>query len=402
MTAVNEVRGAIDAGTQPTLIVQGSSGSYFCRDRRGKIIGVFKPKSEEPYGEQNPKWAKWIHRTFLPCCFGRGCLIPNSGYLSEAGASIIDQALDLNVVPRTEVVQLSSPAFHYSFMQKRMSKRGHPPLKIGSFQLFVTGYHDAEAVFHNLTRQPLTDAAKLSFRHQFERLVILDYIIRNTDRGAQNWMIKFSSTSPAPTPPSTTPQAAAAAGEYPPADPASPSSEHGNEPPASATPFAGGGHAAAKVVAGGERVGSPAPDPISGVSIAAIDNGLAFPFKHPDNWRNYPFAWVSLSAAKVPFSDETATEFLPKLQDPDFVDVLVQRLRDIFHIDPRFSEELFQAQMSVLRGQIFNLVESLERRYTPAQMAEITPIVINQVEEHKGIRRWVFNFRKKAPLFKSW
>ena len=50
---------------------QGSSGSYFCRDRFGKIVGVFKPKNEEPYGNLNPKWAKWFQRKCLPCCFGR-------------------------------------------------------------------------------------------------------------------------------------------------------------------------------------------------------------------------------------------------------------------------------------------------------------------------------------------
>lgn len=30
-------------------------------------------------------------------------------------------------------------------------------------------------------------------RLQFERLVILDYIIRNTDRGNDNWLIKYTS-----------------------------------------------------------------------------------------------------------------------------------------------------------------------------------------------------------------
>lgn len=40
-------------------------------------IGVFKPKNEEPYGSLNPKWMKWIHRIFFPCCFGRSCLVPN-------------------------------------------------------------------------------------------------------------------------------------------------------------------------------------------------------------------------------------------------------------------------------------------------------------------------------------
>jgi Phosphatidylinositol 3- and 4-kinase len=31
------------------------------------------------------------------------------------------------------------------------------------------------------------------FQLQFERLVVLDYIIRNTDRGNDNWLIKYNS-----------------------------------------------------------------------------------------------------------------------------------------------------------------------------------------------------------------
>lgn len=68
-----------------------------------KVIGVFKPKNEEPYGQLNPKWTKWLQKLCCPCCFGRDCLVLNQGYLSEAGASLVDQKLELNIVPRTKV-----------------------------------------------------------------------------------------------------------------------------------------------------------------------------------------------------------------------------------------------------------------------------------------------------------
>lgn len=74
-------------------------------------MGVFKPKDEEPYGHLNPKWTKWLHRTCCPCMFGRSCLIPNLGYVSEAAASVVDRHLGLNIVPRTDIITLSSPAF---------------------------------------------------------------------------------------------------------------------------------------------------------------------------------------------------------------------------------------------------------------------------------------------------
>lgn len=50
-----------------------------------------------------------MHKICCPCCFGRSCLVPNQGYLSEAGASIVDERLGLNIVPKTKVSALSSP-----------------------------------------------------------------------------------------------------------------------------------------------------------------------------------------------------------------------------------------------------------------------------------------------------
>lgn len=82
-----------------------------------KIIGVFKPKNEEPYGQLNPKWTKWLQKLCCPCCFGRDCLVLNQGYLSEAGASLVDQKLELNIVPKTKVqTHELSPQFKYIYI----------------------------------------------------------------------------------------------------------------------------------------------------------------------------------------------------------------------------------------------------------------------------------------------
>ena len=119
---IREAERAIDSGILPQMIYQGSSGSYFVKDTKRvwtilntfnylnilspqDTIGVFKPKNEEPYGQLNPKWIKWLHKICCPCCFGRSCLIPNQGYMSEAGASLVDQKLELNIVPKTKVIQ---------------------------------------------------------------------------------------------------------------------------------------------------------------------------------------------------------------------------------------------------------------------------------------------------------
>lgn len=65
-------------------------------------------------------------------------------------------------------------------------------IKVGSFQMFVSGYKDAEYWLRHFEVEPLTGSAAKKFQSQFERLVVLDYIIRNTDRGNDNWLIRYN------------------------------------------------------------------------------------------------------------------------------------------------------------------------------------------------------------------
>lgn len=79
-------------------------------------------------------------------------------YISEAAASLLDERLSLNIVPRTQLVSLSSQvginhflgmirrftfrqAFFYDWLDRNAAKKGKPlPEKIGSMQLFMHGY----------------------------------------------------------------------------------------------------------------------------------------------------------------------------------------------------------------------------------------------------------------------
>lgn len=144
---VESIKQAIRQGVHPRLNKAGSSGSYFAKNPEGKTRGIFKPKSEEPYGSLNPKWSKWFHRNLLAPFFGfgRACLLPNFSYLSEAGASMLDTRLNLYIVPPTTLATLSSPAFFYDWIDRRAYKQKKKPLpgKIGSLQLFLDGYKDA-------------------------------------------------------------------------------------------------------------------------------------------------------------------------------------------------------------------------------------------------------------------
>ncbi|XP_033015888.1 phosphatidylinositol 4-kinase type 2-beta isoform X3 [Lacerta agilis] len=310
---------AIESGVFPERISQGSSGSYFVKDPKRKSIGVFKPKSEEPYGHLNPKWTKYFHKMCCPCCFGRGCLVPNQGYLSETGAYLVDSKLGLGVVPKTKVIWIVSETFNYSAIDraksrgkkyalekvpkvgKKFHRIGLPP-KVGSFQLFVEGYKEADFWLRKFETDPLPENTRKQFQSQFERLVVLDYIIRNTDRGNDNWLVRYEKQSDE------------------------------------------------RELSDKDIQWIDKKEPI--IKIAAIDNGLAFPFKHPDEWRAYPFHWAWLPQAKVPFSQETIDLILPRISDMNFVQDLCEDLYELFKTDKGFDKATFEKQMSVMRGQV--------------------------------------------------
>ncbi|XP_026103605.1 phosphatidylinositol 4-kinase type 2-alpha-like [Carassius auratus] len=363
---IRKAERAIEEGIYPERIYQGSSGSYFVKDSTGKTIGVFKPKNEEPYGQLNPKWTKWLQKLCCPCCFGRDCLVLNQGYLSEAGASLVDQKLDLNIVPRTKVVYLASETFNYSAIDRvksrgkrlalekvpkvgqRFHRIGLPP-KVGSFQLFVEGYKDADFWLRRFEAEPLPENTNRQLLLQFERLVVLDYIIRNTDRGNDNWLIKYDC-------------------------PMDTSSNRDSD----------------WVVV---------KDPI--IKLAAIDNGLAFPLKHPDSWRAYPFYWAWLPQAKVAFSQEIRELVLPKLSDPNFIKDLEEDLYELFKKDPGFDRGQFKKQISVMRGQILNLTQALMEGQTPLQLVQMPPVTVEtaRAPQRADSESYTQSFQSRRPFF---
>lgn len=57
--------------------------------------------------------------------------------------------------------------------------------------MFVRGYEDADVLLRKFEHEPMGEPESTEFQLKFERLVVLDYIIRNTDRGNDNWLIKY-------------------------------------------------------------------------------------------------------------------------------------------------------------------------------------------------------------------
>ncbi|KAJ6636240.1 Phosphatidylinositol 4-kinase type 2-beta [Pseudolycoriella hygida] len=339
---------AIESGIYPERIYQGSSGSYFVKNPSSKVIAVFKPKDEEPYGRLNPKWMKWMHKLCCPCCFGRSCLIPNQGYLSEAGASLVDQKLKLNVVPKTRVVRLVSETFNYPRIARQKAK----------LKKTIKEHYPA-ARFNRMSLPPKKGS-----------LVVLDYIIRNTDRGNDNWLIKYDQPKIVNVSTNKTRQQV---------EDDEGIQSYSNKSSDSAISL----HSERETIDQAGTSNSVIPNgfekdwnviEMPTIEIAAIDNGLAFPFKHPDSWRAYPYHWAWLSQAKVPFSKEIKDQILPLLSDMNFVEELCMELYELFKQDKGFDKGLFERQMSVMRGQILNLTQALKDSKSPVQLVQMPAI----------------------------
>lgn len=106
---------------------------------------------------------------------------------------MVDQKLGLGIVPKTKIVKLVSTTFNYPNIDRQKAKikktikeripaarfnRMTLPPKVGSFQLYVDGYKDADFYVRRFEQEPLAPQVAEMFQYEFEKLVVLDYIIR--------------------------------------------------------------------------------------------------------------------------------------------------------------------------------------------------------------------------------
>ncbi|KAJ7096330.1 phosphatidylinositol 3 and 4-kinase-domain-containing protein [Mycena epipterygia] len=403
-------QGAIDDGIHPKMITKGSSGSYFARAKNetGRVhtVAVFKPKDEEPYGRLNPKTTKWIHRQFrwiIP--FGRACLIPNLSYISEAAASLLDGRLQLNIVPPTQLVSLSSPAFFYDWLDRNAAKKGKPlPDKIGSMQFFLSGFQDAseflrkypwpgraiadtfddsshrqggvskrllgalkivcgrtgemeedlydeadyedERVLFDATEagenRPFywSQALQQSFREELEKLTKQpDYLMLNTDRGADNYMIKWCDADHDKSLVDVAPSRSAKLQM-----PSMTELRKPDGPPQiHFSPSIGPSTSTGSLSENYTR----RPH----IHIAAIDNSLSFPHEHPKGWRKYTYVYLPVS--------KTRNHFLPLLTSKEWWEETTFELLKLFSVDPDFHPKMFGV------SQAWNIVQSLQHNVCP-------------------------------------
>uniref|UniRef100_A0A915Q544 Phosphatidylinositol 4-kinase type 2 n=1 Tax=Setaria digitata TaxID=48799 RepID=A0A915Q544_9BILA len=273
-------------------------------------------------------------------------------------------------------------------------------VRIGSFQLFVHGYQDAsywlrQWELHQEISPPPTTMKR--FQNLFERMVVLDYIIRNTDRGNDNWLIKYE---PVATVPAVLQDLSAVedallivgidakknAQAVVHKDTCQKNVDEENDREQVLTDALN----CDVDIGNWDAIDEPKID------VAAIDNGLAFPIKHPDEWRTYPYRWAWLPMAKNPFSEEIVNLVLPQLDNIDFVRELCNDLKKLFQKDPGFDKKMFELQLGVLRGQIFNLREALRLRKSPQQLVQMQPQLMVEVKPKKKQRLHTISFERQS------
>lgn len=138
------------------------------------------------------------------------------------------------------------------------------------------------------------------------------------------------------------------------------------------------------------------------ILIAAIDNGLAFPFKHPDEWRTYPFHWAWLPQSKIPFSEEIKSLVIPLLSDLNFVQhELCDPIQDLFLRDRRSNPRVVERQMSVMRGQIVNLVQAMKDGKSPFQLVQMPGVIVERPHDNPNVepRQFRRKFSDRYPIF---
>jgi len=153
----------------PEICEEGSNGTYFLKDRNGKMIGVFKPQDEEGNSIHNPKR--------LPDSFRDRGILEGEGAQREIAAYLLDKHNNFAGVPRTTMVKISHPIFGRNI-------EGIPIEKIGSLQEYIQNDGASWDIGFNVF--PI---------HEVQKIAVLDLRIFNNDRHGGNILLTKNGSS---------------------------------------------------------------------------------------------------------------------------------------------------------------------------------------------------------------
>lgn len=187
-TLMPAIREGLARGVPLMPIKNGTSGSYFARDKFRNPLAIFKPVDEEAFAPFNPKNLVGVTGSEGI----RNGLKAGEGALREVAASLLDSN-GIHGVPATELVVLSDQKLarkveplHFSNFSTNFKQFGWEKLllsamkgtKIGSLQKLVRNVGSSEEFSHTLF--PVKDVQKIA---------LLDLRILNRDRNTGNILV---------------------------------------------------------------------------------------------------------------------------------------------------------------------------------------------------------------------
>ena len=102
-------------------------------------------------------------------------------------------------------------------------------------------------------------------------------------------------------------------------------------------------------------------------------------FANLSQWRSYPFGWLFLPVSLIgqPFSQRTRDHFLPLLTSTAWWSQTQTALRRVFVMDPDFKDRMFARQIAVMKGQAWNVVETLKQiDHGPLELTRRTRVCV--------------------------
>lgn len=167
-------------------------------------------------------------------------------------------------------------------------------------------------------------------------LLFTDYLMLNTDRGADNYMIKYCESEHGKSFVDVAPSRSTVREM----------SELRRDTPHIGTPQMTVSQSTAPSYSQAGSSGGP-QQPYTRqphIHIAAIDNSLSFPHEHPKGWRSYTYGWLYLPVTIIgrPFSQKTRDHFLPLLTSKEWWAETTFELRKLFAVDPDFHPKMFR------------------------------------------------------------
>jgi len=205
---VKNTRIAITLGLKPSLVLDGSGGTYFLHDPNKRKIAVFKPADEEPYAENNPRgYVQQSYDQFeeADSLSMRAGIKPGEACLREVAAYLLDDK-GFSGVPMTTLIEARHPAFNYYGSMLNLNQGGaavgshsltigSSPLlqqssqtlqkKVGSCQEFVS----SECSMDDLS------PSKISVE-EVHKIAVLDIRIMNADRNSANLLCRRKPNDP--------------------------------------------------------------------------------------------------------------------------------------------------------------------------------------------------------------